>query len=98
MDNLESAGEQHILEVSRKDEEIRQMKEHIKQLQYQKSAAETDAANTSEQVKCFEIQYRTEKEYNQWLRVEIEQLQQQLDVAPQADHKYLPTSVFIIIL
>ena len=85
VDNLESADEQHILEVSRKDEEIRQMKEHIEQLQYQKSAAETDAVNISEQVKRFEIQYRTEKEYSQRLRVEIEQLQQQLDVAPQAE-------------
>ena len=85
IDTIRWEGDQRVFEISRKDEEIRQLKESIEQLRNQKLNAETEIANASEQAKHFEIQYCTEKEYNQRLQDEIKQLQQQLEVAPLSE-------------
>ena len=88
LDNLESVkleDEKHILEISRKDEEIRQLKENIERLRNQKSTAETGMETITKQVEYFEIQYCTEKKHTQRLQDEIKQLQQQLDLVPLSE-------------
>lgn len=91
LDTFRWESEQYVFEVSKSDEEIRQLKERIEQLQGQKLATETDIANACKQAKHFEIQYCTEREHSQRLQDEIKQLQRQLDVAPLSELEDKPS-------